>query len=492
MKKCPLLHAPCCKDNCQFYDEKKKCCSLVLSQQENYKNMKKQNTFLKVVAVALVGVLAVGVVAGYNKWQEEDKNPSDSSNTNSSSSSVIEPVEEPSWKDDGVLKILTIGNSFSVNSMQYVYQIAKASGIEKIELGNLYIGGCSLETHLNNAKNDSAAYTYYTNDSGTWNILSSYKISDVVKGNNWDFVSFQQASDMSGVANSYDDLIELMDIVEPLCTNENVEFAWHMTWAYQSDSPHGAFPRYDSNQLTMYNAIVSSVQEKIVPNERISKIIPNGTVIQNARTSYLGDTLTSDGTHLSQQGQILAGATMIAALIDFDFGNLDLSAVSSDMSFFNVVVESVKNALDKPFEVTQSTILEDSVSDDLSNLVELDCTLYKGQYWNSAGVSVNELLPGTSYWGTEKFTKETLPVGSKIVVASGWQYRPEGWINDAANSADTRPVVCTTSVVDVTEAWWGNWTTRAFNISKTDSSDLSSYSESDIRAVFKIYVPKTN
>ena len=75
MKKCPLYHAPCCQNECQFYDEKKSCCSLVLSQQENYKNMKKQNIVLKAVAVALVGVLAVGAVANFVKVQDEDKTP---------------------------------------------------------------------------------------------------------------------------------------------------------------------------------------------------------------------------------------------------------------------------------------------------------------------------------------------------------------------------------------------------------------------------------
>ena len=75
MKKCPLYHAPCCQNECQFYDETKSCCSLVLSQQENYKNMKKQNIVLKAVAVALVGVLAVGAVANFVKVQDEDKTP---------------------------------------------------------------------------------------------------------------------------------------------------------------------------------------------------------------------------------------------------------------------------------------------------------------------------------------------------------------------------------------------------------------------------------
>ena len=42
------------------------------------------------------------------------------------------------------LKLLTVGNSFSDDAMEYVWQIASALGFKKIELGNLYIGGCSL------------------------------------------------------------------------------------------------------------------------------------------------------------------------------------------------------------------------------------------------------------------------------------------------------------------------------------------------------------
>ena len=118
------------------------------------------------------------------------------------------------------MKILTIGNSFSVDSMKYVYQIAKATGIENIELGNLYISGCSLATHLRKASNDLPVYTYYTNNNGEWQENPSYKLADAVKSNDWDFISFQQSSAKSGVAETYDDLNALISIVEPLCTNK--------------------------------------------------------------------------------------------------------------------------------------------------------------------------------------------------------------------------------------------------------------------------------
>lgn len=113
-----------------------------------------------------------------------------SSNSGSSGSGGSSSGKD-AWKDDGVLKILTIGNSFSVDCMQFVYNIAKAAGVQKIKLGNLYISGCSLETHLNNAKSDAKAYTFYTNNSGTWVTNSNYKLSAGVKSDNWDFVSFQ-------------------------------------------------------------------------------------------------------------------------------------------------------------------------------------------------------------------------------------------------------------------------------------------------------------
>ena len=47
------------------------------------------------------------------------------------------------------MKVLSVGNSFSVDCQRYVREIAAGNGKE-ITLGNLYIGGCSLERHCEN------------------------------------------------------------------------------------------------------------------------------------------------------------------------------------------------------------------------------------------------------------------------------------------------------------------------------------------------------
>ncbi len=126
-------------------------------------------------------------------------------NTVLSKTYTVTVKEEPeySWEDDGALKILTIGNSFSDDTMEYAWQIADSLGVKEIYLGNLYIGGCTLDTHASNAANDSAAYEYRVNSNGTWSTAKSYRMGDAIASCDWDFVSLQQASGSSGVASTY-------------------------------------------------------------------------------------------------------------------------------------------------------------------------------------------------------------------------------------------------------------------------------------------------
>ncbi len=124
----------------------------------------------------------------------------------------------------------------------------------------------------------------------------------------------------------------------------------------------------------------------------------------------------------------------------------------------------------------------------LKNKTELTIAFSNGQYYNSTN---NTSIAGD--WNiyactTNRFTREDIPVGSVIYVASGWGYRPEGWVNDALNTNATRPGEVSATYVVVTEEWWSNYTVRAFNLFKTDKSDISTYTDS-LPTIFKIYVP---
>ena len=263
--------------------------------------------------------------------------------------------------DGKTLKVLAIGNSFSNNTTKYLYDIAKAEGVENIVLGRLYIGGCSLEKHMQCANNNSTDYKYYKNTTGSWETIESATLLYGLQDEAWDIITMQQQSGRSGMPESYDPyLTQLIEYVNTNKTNPDAKLVWHMTWAYQADSTQSAFATYANNQDTMYQCIVKATQEKIVNNEAFSGIIPAGTAVQNARTSYIGDTLTSDGYHLNSIGEVIGGymwyVTFVGKPLD---GAIKLDKIPGGIALGeeirNMIAESVNQALTNPFEVTESS-----------------------------------------------------------------------------------------------------------------------------------------
>ncbi len=194
------------------------------------------------------------------------------------------------------IRILCIGNSFSVDAVeQYLYEIADADSVNLV-IGNLYIGGCSLERHALNIRNDVPGYLYIKNVGGTLTKTTNTSIHTAMADEKWDIVTTQQASHYSGFYRTYEPwLTELMDSVA-LHVRPEARRMWQMTWAYAQDATHDGFPMYYCDQMRMYRDIIRT-------NRRLHRahpefeIIPAGTAIQNARM-VLGDIMNRDGYHL--------------------------------------------------------------------------------------------------------------------------------------------------------------------------------------------------
>ena len=220
-------------------------------------------------------------------------------------------------ENDGVLKVLAIGNSFSEDAIEYyLYGLAKAAG-KDIVIGNLYIGGAELSQHVDNAMNNADAYSYRKiNKSGTKTTTANVSIATALADENWDYISFQQVSQNSGL---YDTFVEtlpaLYDYVSQNNPNEYTRYLLHQTWAYAQNSTHSGFANYDNDQMKMYEAIVDAYNkaEMLIPTY---EIVPSGTAIQNARTSYLGDNFNRDGYHLNELGRYTAASTWFEVLFN--------------------------------------------------------------------------------------------------------------------------------------------------------------------------------
>lgn len=221
-------------------------------------------------------------------------------------------VSSAAQKD--TLRILAIGNSFSVNAVeQNLHSIAEAQGKCAI-IGNLYIGGCSLERHWNNAKDDAPAYSYRKiNCYGVRTVEPGMSISRALKDEKWDVVTFQQASHFSGLLDTYEPFLsDLYAYVKAGVSPETV-FYWHQTWAYAADSGHKAFPNYDRDQNKMYSMIMAASSKACKDHD--FGIIPCGTAIQNGRGTAIGDKFNvPDGFHLNELGCYVAACTWFRVL----------------------------------------------------------------------------------------------------------------------------------------------------------------------------------
>lgn len=433
--------------------------------------------------------------------------------------------ETPEVIPSGTIKILAIGNSFSTDCMQYLWQMLKESGYDEVILGNLYYGGCSLEQHLGFAKADSPSYSYHKNTTGTWNTVSNCKFSTALADEKWDIVTMQQTSKTCGLATSYGKtLTSLVDIVTSKVSPET-KLIWNMTWAYQSDSTHSSFPNYDRDQMKMYNMIIDCMNSQIIPEKRFVSIIPAGTAIQNARTSFMGDHLTRDGYHMDYYiGRYIVGlcwyASLTGASLDRVNFNPSTEMITPDM--MAAAKEAVANAIATPLAVTESKIKEGKMPEeskidptavldphdfleadtavakangvDLSGYKLLEWNRLDNTYWNctsKAGTTTPASTASTYHQNicsAKKYSITEMPVGTVIICDAGWQYRLEIFPSENAKYTGTRPGMTTAQFFTLTAEYLNGCTYLGWNIASSPKSDISAiYAQA--AAHMRIYVP---
>lgn len=407
---------------------------------------------------------------------------------------------EPEDEEGNVLRVLAIGNSFSSDATEYLWELCSQAGYDSVRIGNLFIGGCSLDKHWSNVKSKNPAYTYYKNVSGIWR-KSTEDIESVLLSEKWDVITLQQASAQSGRTESFGNLKNLSDYVSQ--KRPDAKIFWHMTWAYQANSTHSAFPNYKNDQDTMYRAIVDAVDRVVLKDANIDGVIPVGTAIQNLRTSYIGDTLTRDGHHLSYDiGRYTAALTWFSYITGQPCTvptYLPKGHTEESISL-PLLREAVQNALNTPFEVTPSEYTEAPDDGDLfvknglniDGYELLDLDFLVGDFYNS---TLGHALCGASakngpyYSASRILTREVLPVGTVIILDGGYQYRPEGWIDsDTKNTSSSRPDSVSSTFTVITEEWWQNFTLRAFNLSHSGGNVKMTAEDS---SALRIYVPRS-
>ena len=183
------------------------------------------------------------------------------------------------------LKVLMIGNSFSICVGRNLPQLVAHEKKHNIELTSAYIGGCTLKTHAANlkiAEKDPKVSMYRIN---TWNSKDLRKrgtrkgnVNELLKNNRYDIITVQQGSYESWDYKFYqpyaDEIIAYIKKYNP-----QAEIVIQQTWAYRSDNA----------RLAAWKMTRDEMSEKVINayNEFAGKtgfrIIPVGEAIANAR-----------------------------------------------------------------------------------------------------------------------------------------------------------------------------------------------------------------
>ena len=185
------------------------------------------------------------------------------------------------------LKVLMIGNSFSICVLKQMPQCAASAG-ETLDLASLYIGGCPLDKHWSNVEKASdpkfAPYGFSYNyasvkdpkDAPVAKLGKHTNIPQALVADKWDVVTIQQASPKSSFPETYqpyaDKLIAKIKELAP-----QAEIVIQETWSYSPYST-GLLSKWGMTPDTMHAAI-KDAYGKLAKAHNL-RTIPTGDAVQ--------------------------------------------------------------------------------------------------------------------------------------------------------------------------------------------------------------------
>ncbi len=220
------------------------------------------------------------------------------------------------------LKVLAIGNSYSVSVTRQLPQVAADLGLP-LDLLSANVGGCSLERQIKLMDDPSQVTNHapwYTNwsyaDGGapdlpakTWNYLK-----DAIAADDWDVITIQQVSHQSWRPESFhpwgDELVKRIRAIRP-----RAEIVVQEVW---SDHPgSGRLSKWQLSAEEMYSRIHTSYANFAAPYG--FRVIPTGTAVEAARKVTMVHKKVHD-PHLNTAGEFLQALVWAKTLFGVDVG----------------------------------------------------------------------------------------------------------------------------------------------------------------------------
>ncbi len=228
-------------------------------------------------------------------------------------------------------KILSIGNSFGVDSARYIYSIARAGG-ERAKVVGLFIGGCSLEKHYEHMISNERVYELYLNGASSGFFVS---MEEALVSDDWDAVIFQHVSyNVGNEPTFYPYIEELSAFVKKHAPNAKQYM--HQTWTYPVGST--MFSETPSFYKTREEMIpyLKNTCEAVVKRVGMDGVIPS-LLAMTSLYDAVGNKIYRDDLHASYGlGRFALGCVWYGTLFnknpeENDFCDLDETCDMKDI-----------------------------------------------------------------------------------------------------------------------------------------------------------------
>lgn len=252
------------------------------------------------------------------------------------------------------LKILFIGSSFGVDTINYVGDIAHSYNF-KIVIGNLYVGASGIKDYITFYESDrKISYYKWGVNAIAWENGTS-TVKEALSDEAWDFVVIQNGAYQSADESTYWDQDEkgnitnnyvslFADIIDRCCLFSHPVICFNMTWAYSVyhtlSSSQGSKDKWLSfginqkqRQLGMYTELCRLAQKVLQHCPKVKFVIPSGTAVQNARGTFLRTDTTIQGVVSQSNPETGTPVTTVVPTIEEAESMTDLNQAAVDYPF---------------------------------------------------------------------------------------------------------------------------------------------------------------
>jgi len=252
------------------------------------------------------------------------------------------------------LKILFIGSSFGVDTINYVGDIAHSYNFN-IVIGNLYVGASGIKDYITFYESDRKISYYKWNLNAIAWENSTSTVKEALSDEAWDFVVIQNGAYQSADESTYWDQDEkgnitknyvnlFADIIDRCCLFSHPVICFNMTWAYSVyhtlSSSQGSKDKWLSfginqkqRQLGMYTELCRLAQKVLQHCPEVKFVIPSGTAVQNARGTSLRTDTTIQGVVSQSNPETGTPVTTVVPTIEEAESMTDLNQAAVDFPF---------------------------------------------------------------------------------------------------------------------------------------------------------------